>query len=223
MASGEDFNVITTPNKVGDLLYTKILHKEGLQMADTKDLAVRFGTLTLAALFLVTSVAFTVVIFWQSRQQDSDDLTAEQQQTIDDAINQSNETGEDMLEGTQLSGFTPITTDVTELQIIDLVEGTGEVVRPGATVTAHYTGALVNTGVIFQSSHDSGSPIPFSLSGVIAGWTEGVPGMKVGGTRRLIIPAAKAYGEAPEGYVYQPGNSPLGPLVFDIELVAVEQ
>src|SRR5690606_35761164 len=130
---------------------------------------------------------------------------------------------ETMLEGTQLAGFTPITTPVTELQIIDLTEGTGEEVKAGATVTAHYTGALANTGIIFQSSHDSCNPIPFSLNEDIDGWTEGVPGMKVGGKRRLVIPAGKAYGAAPDGYEYQPGGSPLGPLVFDIELTAVEQ
>ena len=123
-----------------------------------------------------------------------------------------------MLEGTQLVNFTPTTDRVAELNITDTVEGTGEEVKPGATVTAHYTGALVSSGKIFQSSHDRGEPIPFSLDGVISGWTEGVPGMKVGGTRRLIIPAAKAYGEA--------GSPPSIPadsdLVFDIELTAVQ-
>lgn len=196
-------------------------------MSDKKDFAVRFGTLFLAVLFLVTTIAFTAIVFWQWREenkQDDSNLTAEQQQMVQDALNNANNEGEEnMLEGTQLAGFTPITDPVTELQKIDLVEGTGEEVNPGATVTAHYTGALVNTGVIFQSSHDRGEPIPFSLNGVIAGWTEGVPGMKVGGKRRLIIPAEKAYGAAPEGYQYQPGGSPLGPLVFDIEITAVEQ
>src|SRR5690606_16436747 len=90
-----------------------------------------------------------------------------------------------MLQGTKLANFTPTDEPVTELEVIDLVEGDGEEVQAGATVTAHYTGAYVVNGEIFQSSTDSGQPIPFSLNGVIAGWTEGVPGMKVGGTRRL--------------------------------------
>lgn len=121
------------------------------------------------------------------------------------------------LEGTKLANFTP-QDSVTELQIIDVTPGTGDEVPQGATITAHYTGALVKDGTIFQSSHDFGDAITFPLSGVIAGWTQGVPGMKVGGTRRLIIPAAQAYGaSSPAANI--PANSDL---VFDIELVAIE-
>ena len=120
------------------------------------------------------------------------------------------------LEGTQLANFTPVN-QVAELQSIDLVEGTGETVPVGATITAHYTGALASSGVIFQSSHDFGRAITFGLDQVIAGWTQGVPGMKVGGTRRLIIPASMAYGaSSPSANI--PANSDL---VFDIELVAL--
>lgn len=120
------------------------------------------------------------------------------------------------LEGTKLANFTPIDS-VPELQIIDVKEGTGDVVQEGATITAHYTGALCRNGTIFQSSHDFGDPISFPLDGVIAGWTKGVPGMKVGGIRRLVIPAAMAYGaHSPSPNI--PANSDL---VFDIELVAI--
>src|ERR1700761_2119770 len=95
-----------------------------------------------------------------------------------------------------LPDFTPVD-NVAELRIEDRVPGTGAEVQPGDTVTCHYTGAIAKTGTVFQSSRDFGRPISFPLSGVIAGWTEGVPGMKVGGTRRLLIPAAKAYGSNP--------------------------
>lgn len=187
----------------------------------------RFGTLMLAGLFILTSVAFTAVLFWSSRNEDNDgSLTAEQQQMIQEQLNQqtnqSTEENTTMLEGTPLANFTPITTPVGELQIIDLVEGTGDVVPEGATITAHYTGAYVSTGEIFQSSKDGGRPIQFSLNGVIAGWTQGVPGMKVGGQRRLIIPGNLAYGEAPEGYTPGSTDRPMGPLVFDIELVSID-
>ena len=122
----------------------------------------------------------------------------------------------DKLEGTKLAGFTPVES-VTELQIIDTVVGTGDVVPEGATITAHYTGALAKDGTIFQSSHDFGEAISFGLNQVIAGWTKGVPGMKVGGTRRLLIPAAMAYGsQSPSSNI--PPNSDL---VFDIELVKI--
>lgn len=117
-----------------------------------------------------------------------------------------------------LQDFTPVDS-VPELVREDRVEGTGAVVEPGDTVTCHYTGAVVKTGEVFQSSHDFGKAISFPLSGVIAGWTEGVPGMKVGGTRRLLIPAAKAYGSTPP---YGSGIPADADLVFDIELVAIE-
>ncbi len=190
-------------------------------MADKAEFARRFGTLMLASIFLITTIAFSAIIFWQSRS-DEPTVDTSQQQAIEEAVNQQNQ-GEDMLQGTQLADFTPTTEPVTELQKIDLVEGTGEVVQPGARVTAHYTGAYVVNGEIFQSSLDMGNPIPFGLNEVISGWTEGVPGMKVGGKRRLIIPGAQAYGEAPEGYVPGSTDRPLGPLVFDIEITAVEQ
>lgn len=120
------------------------------------------------------------------------------------------------LEGTKLANFTPVQS-VPALQIIDIVEGTGDVVPAGATITAHYTGALCQDGTIFQSSHDFGNAITFGLNQVIAGWTEGVPGMRVGGVRRLVIPAAKAYGvQSPAPNI--PANADL---VFDIELAAI--
>ena len=122
------------------------------------------------------------------------------------------------LENTRLANFTPTDT-VKELQIIDITEGTGDAVQPGATITAHYTGALCKSGTIFQSSHDFGDAITFPLDGVIAGWTKGVPGMKVGGIRRLLIPAAMAYGShSPAPNI--PANADL---VFDIELVSINQ
>lgn len=119
-------------------------------------------------------------------------------------------------QGTKLPNFEPREA-VAELEMTDVEVGTGEEARPGATVTAHYTGALVKNGIIFQSSHDFGNSITFGLDGVIAGWTQGVPGMKVGGTRRLVIPAEMAYGAAsPDSSI--PPNSDL---VFDIDLVAI--
>lgn len=124
------------------------------------------------------------------------------------------DTNNQPLEGTKLADFQPVA-NVSELQIIDTQEGDGAVVPQGATITAHYTGALCADGTIFQSSHDFGDTITFGLSQVVAGWTEGVPGMKVGGTRRLIIPADKAYG----AHSPAPNIPPNSDLVFDIELV----
>lgn len=120
-------------------------------------------------------------------------------------------------EGTKLHNFEP-REGVADLETIDVEVGTGEEVQPGATITAHYTGALVKNGIIFQSSHDFGKPVTFGLDQVISGWTQGVPGMKVGGTRRLIIPAEQAYGSSsPAPNI--PANSDL---VFDIDLVGIK-
>ncbi|HSX32179.1 MAG TPA: FKBP-type peptidyl-prolyl cis-trans isomerase, partial [Candidatus Saccharimonadales bacterium] len=83
-----------------------------------------------------------------------------------------------------------------------------------------YTGAVAATGVIFQSSLDSGQPVSFPLGNVIQGWQEGIPGMKVGGTRRLIIPAAKAYGASPPQGSNIPANADL---VFDVTLHKIGQ
>lgn len=125
-------------------------------------------------------------------------------------------TNQTKLEGTKLANFTPAG-PVAKLEIVDIIMGSGEVVPEDATITAYYTGALASDGTIFQSSHDFGKAITFGLSQVIEGWTKGVPGMKVGGTRRLIIPAAQAYGaQSPAPNI--PANSDL---VFDIELEAI--
>ncbi len=159
--------------------------------------------------FVLSSLGFTGLVIW--------DMTRSKPDSQADQSAQAQQNKENKLEGTKLADFTPIA-KVDKLKVIDIKEGTGKVVPPkGANVTAHYTGALAKDGTIFQSSKDSGQPIPFSLDGVIKGWTEGVPGMKEGGVRRLIIPAKLAYGDkSPAPNI--PANSDL---VFDIELVKV--
>jgi FKBP-type peptidyl-prolyl cis-trans isomerase len=107
--------------------------------------------------------------------------------------------------------------EVPELQIIDVTVGSGDEVAEGATITAHYTGALCKDGTIFQSSHDTGDSVTFGLKEVIKGWSQGVPGMKVGGVRRLIVPAALGYGSARAASNIPPNSD----LVFDIELVDI--
>lgn len=188
-------------------------------MADGRDYARRFGSLFLASLFLITTVAFTAIVFWQTRNQEAqDDQLASLQDSLEDQTTNDQPPGGTMLEGTNLENFTPLTAAVTELQIVDLVEGTGDAAGEGSTVTAHYTGALASNGKIFQSSLDGGQPFTSALNGLIEGWQKGIPGMKTGGTRRLIIPYTQAYGEA--------GSPPSIParadLVFDIQLISVQ-
>jgi peptidylprolyl isomerase len=103
----------------------------------------------------------------------------------------------------------------TKLVIKDLIKGTGkEVTSPSTTVTVNYVGVLYKGGKEFDSSWKRGETSSFPLSGVIPGWTQGIPGMKIGGRRELIIPSALAYG--PKG---TPGIPPNSPLVFVIDLL----
>ncbi|HSW66360.1 MAG TPA: FKBP-type peptidyl-prolyl cis-trans isomerase [Bacillota bacterium] len=121
------------------------------------------------------------------------------------------------LEGTQLADFTPVD-HIDSLQTVDQQAGNGSEAKAGDTVTVHYTGAVAATGKIFQSSYDTGQPVSFSLSGVIKGWQDGIPGMKAGGKRRLLIPADQAYGANPPSGSGIPANADL---VFDVTLVSV--
>jgi len=102
------------------------------------------------------------------------------------------------------------------LTIIDVEVGTGQEAVVTDIVTVHYTGWLED-GTTFDSSVARGEPYPTSLDQVISGWTEGVPGMKVGGKRRLIVPPELAYGDAGFGDTIPPGAT----LTFDIELISI--
>jgi peptidylprolyl isomerase len=88
----------------------------------------------------------------------------------------------------------------TELVIIDLIDGTGEVAAAGATVDVHYLGVDFESGEEFDSSWSRGKSINFPLNNLIKGWQEGIPGMKVGGRRQLICPPHLAYGPAGGGH-----------------------
>ncbi len=103
------------------------------------------------------------------------------------------------------------------LYIADVVPGSGDAVAAGQMARVHYTGWLAD-GMPFDSS-TAGQPLEFEVASgqVIAGWDEGVTGMKVGGKRRLVIPPHLAYGDAGAGGVIPPGAT----LVFDVELVGI--
>ena len=106
-----------------------------------------------------------------------------------------------------------------ELAIEDIVVGEGAEAKPGDTVEVHYVGVEFHTGEQFDASWDRGESIEFPLRGLIQGWQEGIPGMKVGGTRRLVIPAELAYGSKGAGNGVIP---PDATLMFEVELLAVE-
>jgi len=103
----------------------------------------------------------------------------------------------------------------TQLIKEDLQVGTGATVGARDTVTAHYIGVSCSTGKIFDSSYSRGQPTPFALSGVIKGWTDGIPGMQVGGQRLLGIPADQGYGAQGN----PPDIAPNEALWFVVEIV----
>jgi len=109
------------------------------------------------------------------------------------------------------------------LQIEDIVLGTGDAAAFGKDVLVHYTGWLHGidgeAGRKFDSSHDRHQPFGFALGkgNVIAGWEEGVEGMRTGGKRRLVIPPALGYGEFGAGNVIPPNAT----LLFEVELLEV--
>lgn len=105
------------------------------------------------------------------------------------------------------------------LKYVEIKEGTGAAAKAGDTVEVHYTGTLKD-GKKFDSSKDRGQPFSFKLGAgmVIKGWDEGVAGMKVGGTRKLIIPSQLAYGERGAGGVIPPNAE----LTFEVELLKIK-
>jgi peptidylprolyl isomerase len=107
----------------------------------------------------------------------------------------------------------------SDLEIVDIVEGAGSEATEGATVVAHYVGVTHSTGEEFDASYNRGDPLSFRLGvgQVIAGWDQGIAGMKVGGRRRLTIPPHLAYGERGAGGVIGPGET----LIFVVDLVDV--
>jgi peptidylprolyl isomerase len=107
----------------------------------------------------------------------------------------------------------------TELVIEDLTEGDGQEAGAGDTISAHYVGVAHSTGEEFDSSWSRGAPLDFRLGvgQVIRGWDDGIVGMRVGGRRKLTIPAHLAYGDRGAGAVIKPGET----LIFVVDLVDV--
>ena len=104
----------------------------------------------------------------------------------------------------------------TDLTTTDLSDGDGPEAKAGDTVQVHYVGVAYSSGEEFDSSWGRGETIQFPLRGLIQGWQEGIPGMKVGGRRELTIPPHLAYGPAGSGH-FLAGKT----LIFIIDLVAV--
>lgn len=169
----------------------------------------RAFALTFAILFLITSVGFSGLVIWQMYQ-DSKDSSDDTAQASEELENQPKD---------YMQNFEPLGDQkVAELQITDITIGEGVEAVATSTVVVQYTGALASDGSIFDSTDSrGGEPAEFSLEQVIPGFQQGIVGMKPGGQRRILIPAALGYGEQGGGSI--PPNSDL---VFDVTLESVQ-
>jgi peptidylprolyl isomerase len=209
--------------------------KEGAQARRAAEMAAlrrqqRNRRIVRAAIF--AGIALAVIVFFSMRGDDGDDDqtastdTETTETTVADSTTVAPQPATPLTceppsgEHTDMSAKpTPTVPEApaTELTCQDLVVGDGdEVLNTNDTVTVHYVGVAQSNGTEFDASW-GGEPATFALTGVIAGWTEGIPGMKVGGRRLLTIPGEKAYG---------PGGNPpdIGPndtLVFIVDLLEV--
>lgn len=182
----------------------------------------RVTSFILALLIFASAVASAIFVLQAIRQEQKDESSA--LSTTDQSIEQTNQQAEETepvnenaLKGKALANFTPSAERLSAVKTEDLSVGTGtEITSVTQTVTAHYTGARVVDGIVFESSKDSGKEFTAPLSNLIKGWQTGMLGMKAGGVRRLTIPAVDAYGDD------ESTGRPTGDLVFDIELSNVQ-
>lgn len=164
-----------------------------------KEKSTRVFILTMVVAFVLSSVGFSALVIWEiskgnDNQQDSQ--TADIQKQLEDQMKQQEE----------------------KLQSTDIKVGKGAAAKKGDEVTVNYTGTLTN-GQKFDSSYDRKQPFTFIIGEgeVIKGWDEGIPGMKVGGERKLVIPPSLGYGSQESSGI--PANSTL---VFEVTLVSIK-
>lgn len=110
----------------------------------------------------------------------------------------------------------PVGPAPAELESTDVTVGDGAEAQPGSTVNVHYLGVEFDSGEEFDSSWSRGEPVNFPLAALVRGWQEGIPGMKVGGRRQLVVPPHLAYGPAGGGHPLS-GKT----LIFVIDLLGV--
>lgn len=159
--------------------------------------------ITIVLTFIVSSLSVSVLVIWDLTRDKTDTAqnTDDIQKQLELQKQQESQKG-------------------AKVEKTDIKVGDGAEAVAGKKVTVHYTGTLKSDGSKFDSSHDRGEPFTFTLGveEVIKGWDQGVVGMKVGGKRKLVIPAALAYGESSPS----PDIPPNSDLVFEVELLKVE-
>lgn len=185
----------------------------------------RIGIWIIAIVMLVGTLgAYAAIIFANDNQGSADQQNQQLQKQYEEYMKQQQQAALDNAKSSKpLDGYEPVAFDaasITALQQEDLVVGEGGEVASGAKVKVSYFGWTPD-GTIFDSTNKNGTntPAEFELKDgtLINGWLQGVPGMKVGGVRKLTIPAKDAYGEAGSPPVIQP-NTPLAFIIRVEEL-----
>lgn len=168
----------------------------------------RILIITVVLAFAVSTFSVTALVIWDLARNKTDTAATEDQNTED--IQKQLEELQKQQEAQKGAKV-----EKTDIQV-----GNGAEAVAGKKVTVHYTGTLKSDGSKFDSSVDRGEPFTFTLGAgeVIKGWDQGVAGMKVGGQRKLVIPAVLAYGEASPSEAIPPNSD----LVFEVELLKVE-
>lgn len=168
----------------------------------------RAGWLSLALLFVVTALGVGLVSFWQSTHQNKN--SANQPPVV--ACQIDTIPGAEILPAPEV--FKP-SSDVTKLEATDLYPGTGETVKAGDCLATRYYGTLATSGVVFDENFTKSEALKFQVGTqqVIPGWDQGLIGMKVGGTRQLVLPSELAYGSRGSGQI-----PPNADLVFVVKL-----
>ena len=172
------------------------------------ELKVNFGVLFF--LFLLLAAGFAALVGFGGKSS-SVSPTPKPQAELKINLGQKEASSQDLEKMNQ-------TEEVKELKVEDSKIGTGDEAQIGKKITVNYLGTLID-GTKFDSSYDRGQPFSFVLGKgeVIAGWDQGLIGMKVGGKRKLIIPPSLGYGNQAVGNI--PPNSTL---IFEVELLSVE-
>lgn len=187
-----------------------------------KKIAGRLGAIIIAVLFLVTSLGFSFLVIWQTHQQNQQ---SKQQADLQKSLQSQTQSGCAIGTSTGATQAKPTAFKpsgaITKLETTDLTMGTGQTSKAGDCLQVKYLGSLAKDGSVFDENFDKPLLLKFPLGAgsVIPGWDQGMVGMKVGGERRLLIPAALGYGSQGAGSTIPPNSD----LVFDVVLVKIGQ
>jgi len=173
-----------------------------------KEFMQRAGWISLVLLFVITGLGVGVWGFWESTHQPNTDNTQKNEQCAINVVQ-----SQVVLKNPE--AFKP-SGDVKRLQVTDLEQGNGKLIKPGDCLTVKYYGTLAADGTKFDGNYDTPTALQLVIGKgqVIPGWDRGLLGMKVGGTRRLVIPSELAYGS--QGQTSIPPNADL---VFEVKVL----